>query len=66
MRRFLGYSWVGWLNMLVLQWWLICLQVALCAKTGKSVRWKLIGPLVPLTGWWSPYVWLWRRKDEGQ
>jgi hypothetical protein len=53
---FRGYSWLGILNMLVIQWFFIRLQ--LTCDGGVIVGWKLIGFIVPLTGWWSPYIWL--------
>lgn len=53
---FRGYSWLGILNMLLLQWFFIRLQLT-CDK-GEIVSWKIIGPVVPLTGWWSKYIFL--------
>jgi hypothetical protein len=55
---FLGYSWVGWLNLLLLQWLFIRLQVSVDTDTGEIVRYQVIGFFLPMTGWWSNYVWL--------
>jgi hypothetical protein len=49
-----GYSWLGIINMVIIQWLFIRLQ-ATCDK-GQIVRFDFIGPIVPLTGWWGPYV----------
>jgi hypothetical protein len=51
-----GYSWLGILNMAILQWLFIRLQATV--ENGQIVKFKVIGPVVPLTGWWSPYVFL--------
>ena len=56
----LGYSWLGILNMSLLQWFFIRLQAT--ADNGQIVKFNVIGPIVPLTGWWSRYIWLYRRK----
>lgn len=57
----LGYTWVGILNQLVLQWFFVRLQVTVVGKDDPTVgSVKLIGFILPLTGWWSNYVWVWK------
>ena len=60
---------MGWLNQLFLQWFLIRLQATL--DDNKDIEgYQIIGFVVPLTGWWSEYIWigkefeipLWRRE----
>lgn len=49
-HKFLGRTWVGWLNILLLQWFFI--------RLGYSKEWKLLRWVVPWTGWWSDYIWV--------
>lgn len=54
-----GYSWIGILNQLLLQWFFIRLEASLDnAKDRRIVALRIIGPILPLTGWWSKYIWL--------
>ena len=60
MRRIFGLTWVGWLNVLALQW--LCVRLAYQVDTGgRPIRWNLLVGVVPLTGWRSPYRYLRRR-----
>jgi len=52
-------SWLGLLNFFVLQWLLFRLQETVDVDDGKHLSWDVIGPIVPLTGWWSSYVRVW-------
>lgn len=59
--RVLGFSWVGWLNFLVLQWLCVRLQGEVDLDDGAT-KWAFIGPVLPLTGWWSRY-WPKKRRE---
>jgi|WetSurMetagenome_2_1015567.scaffolds.fasta_scaffold1166172_1 hypothetical protein len=66
----LGYSWIGLLNMILLQWSFWRLQLTIDKKTGIVTGIRMIGPIMPLTGWWSKYVYLTdaarRRRNEAR
>lgn len=48
-------TWVGWLNFLVLQW--LCFRLGRERDTvGRHLRWMTVRWVLPLTGWWSHYV----------
>lgn len=59
-RRFLGLTWVGWLNFLLLQWF----GVRLGGRFEKSrypapvvfAGWFVRVPVLPLSGWWASYI----------
>ena len=53
---------LGALNFLVLQWLFVRLQETV-SDDGAHERWDIIGLIVPLTGWWSRYVYVWRRRS---
>ncbi len=61
---FFGYSWVGLLNQILLQWFFIRLQ---CTANGNNeiIRYQIMGFVLPLTGWWSDYVWLTKKFEIG-
>jgi hypothetical protein len=58
MKKFLGYSWLGWLNQLIIQWFFIRLQATLDDSRTNIEGLQIIGFILPLTGWWSDYIWL--------
>ena len=53
-------AWLFWFNFIILQWF--CIRLARCGKFqgNKFITesWTIIGLLVPLTGWWSDYVYI--------
>jgi hypothetical protein len=51
--RIKGWSWLGVLNFLLLQWLFVRLEGIV---EDGDMRLHFIGPIVPLTGWWSNYV----------
>lgn len=53
-------SLLGWTNFLIVQWFFIRIAKTEDADTGEHIRWSVIGPVWPLTGWWSNYWWVWR------
>jgi hypothetical protein len=48
------------LNFLLLQWFTLRLAYVIDRASGKRLHFKLLLGVVPLTGWWSPYRWIWR------
>ena len=55
-------SWLGWLNFFVLQWFFVRLQEVGRTEWGKWVheRWELLLWPVPLSGWWTRYLYVYR------
>lgn len=53
-RSLFGLTWVGWINLLVLQWF--CIRLGYGGATWQVVRW-----VVPMSGWWSKYQFITRR-----
>jgi len=53
-KSWFNKSWFGWLNFIILQW----LGVRLAAEVKKKniIGWTLIGPILPLSGWWGRYI----------
>jgi hypothetical protein len=54
--RFFGYTWVGWLNILILQWFFVRLQ-----RTTEPLRpdkFNLLKWIYPTTGWNTDYKFL--------
>lgn len=54
---------LGWVNFFILQWFFVRLQeVGLTEPDGKwkHLRWELLWAPLPLTGWWSRYVYLYK------
>lgn len=52
-------TWLATLNFFVVQWFGV--RVARVAEADGTTSWGLLRYVLPLTGWWSDYVWLWRR-----
>lgn len=52
--KLFGENWVGWLNILILQWFFVRLYYTECKKT----KWGLLKKVVPLTGWWNEFVYI--------
>lgn len=52
-KKILGKTWVGWLNILLLQWF--------CIRLGYGNEWKILKWIVPCTGWWSDYRYIGRK-----
>lgn len=62
-------TWLGLLNFVVLQWFGVRLaRVRQRILVGdhpscfRHVRWTLLRWVWPLTGWWSDYRWVARRR----
>lgn len=61
---FWGYSWVGILNQLIIQWFFIRLQVTCNSMEDRNIEaLSIIGFILPLTGWWNDYVFLGRKHS---
>ena len=65
-RRFFWFTWVGWINFLILQWLFVRI-VGRFNERGQFAGWGLLGPVLPLTGWWGYYqprhpLWLLGRR----
>lgn len=55
-------TWLFASNFLLAQWFFVRLAKEIDRDTLKVVRWAWMGPIVPLTGWWSNYIWLKRKR----
>jgi hypothetical protein len=55
------WTWVGWLNFVLIQW--SCFRLARIVDTddGHHIGWTWIGPVMPLTGWWNKYWYICRK-----
>ncbi len=53
--RINGCSLLGVLNIILLQWFFVRLEGVLY-HDGRKTTYQIIGPIVPLTGWWSKYI----------
>lgn len=49
---------LGLLNFLVLQWFFVRLA-KVCDDEGRTLSWTWLKGIVPLTGWWSRYRFVW-------
>lgn len=55
MRRFLGLSWMGWLNVFIIQWFFIRLARYYTDDTEEQ-GYMIVKWIVPMTGWsFSPW-----------
>jgi hypothetical protein len=45
---------LGWFNFLILRW--TGFRLAQVAHSDGRITWSLMGPVLPLTGWRTPYV----------
>jgi len=48
-------TWLGALNALLLQWAFVRLVRVVAASDGRTLGYKWLTGVVPLTGWWSDY-----------
>lgn len=53
-------SWLFWINFLIFQWFFIRLGHKYNYSQKKFIRWEFIGFILPLTGWWNNYIWIWK------
>lgn len=60
-RKFLGLTWLGWLNFVIIQWFFIRIgeYVTIDIETKDNITtdntFCIIYFVLPLTGWWSDY-----------
>ena len=59
-KSILGYTWLGWLNKLLLQFFFI--RLAYSVDSGKT-SWTIMKWIVPLTGWGRVNYRYFRHKD---
>lgn len=66
-----NWSWLGYLNFFILQWFFVRLaRVREVHQKTESFYmledqgWKFIRWIVPLTGWWSDYIYISEKKNE--
>lgn len=65
-NKILGKSPIGWLNRLVCQWLFFRIEMELAdgppgIAIGRDIiKLRVIGPIWPLTGWTTPYRYLWK------
>jgi len=56
-----GMTWLGVLNFVILQWFFI--RLAKVLEESEMIGFIIIRWAVPLTGWWSDYVFI--GEEEG-
>jgi len=54
--KFLGKTWVGWLNIFLIQWLFI--------RIAYGTNWTIIGFIVPCSGWWNDYKFLGKKWQK--
>jgi len=54
--RVLGLTWVGWLNITMLQWFFV--------RLSYGARWRMLTGIVPLSGWWNRYRTILPHRDR--
>lgn len=55
-NKYLGRTWVGWLNTLLFQWFFFRLEVSVDNQLDMNMEaFNIIYWIVPLTGWTDPY-----------
>ena len=57
-----GFTWLGYLNFIILQWFFIRLAKSYEIKDNgfryKDYKFKILKFIIPLTGWWNDYKYL--------
>ena len=56
-------SWLFWVNFLFFQWFFVRLAREVTMDHKTTTGYALVGVMVPLTGWWNDYWYLWRIKN---
>jgi hypothetical protein len=52
-KLFFDKTWVGWLNVIILQWLFI--------RLSYGGEWKILKVIIPGTGWFSDYMYVGRK-----
>lgn len=60
-KKFLGHTWLGWLNLLLLQWFFLRL-IEIVDASRNHYKWRLFFGIVPTTGWNTKYKFVWKVK----
>jgi hypothetical protein len=50
-KSFLGHTWLGWLNIVVLSWFFIRLAEIIDSDTMNHIGWKIIFPISPFSNY---------------
>lgn len=56
-KSFFGHTWLGWLNLIILQWFFIRLAEELDLQNMHR-KWTILRWVIPTTGWKSDYIFL--------
>lgn len=60
-----GYSWVGILNFILIQWFFI--RICVGADENRNITMVYtIGLIVPLTGWWNDFLWIYAMNRKSR
>lgn len=62
LKIFMGHSWVGWFNILILQWFFIRLGYIADFDSGKIEKYIIRRWIVPLTGWRGEFKYLLKKE----
>lgn len=55
MNRLFSYTWVGWLNILLLQWLFVRLYYVIDSND-QMKSYGILLPIIPFTGWYTNYL----------
>ena len=55
-KKIFGKTWVGMLNIVILQWFFI--------RLSYGDNWRILYWILPITGWFSNYVYLNKRDSK--
>ena len=50
-KTLLGFTWVGWINFILLQWFFV--RIGYTDGLGLMSEYGIFKFIVPLTGWWD-------------
>jgi len=56
-------SWLFWVNFLFFQWFFVRFAREVTIDHKTTTGYALVGIVVPLTGWWNDYWYLWHIKN---
>jgi hypothetical protein len=56
-------SYHSWLNFLIFQWTCFRLLPKYNIETNELLGWGFLGPILPLTGWWSKFIFITFEED---
>jgi len=56
-------SWLFWINFLFFQWFFVRFAREVTMDHKTTTGYAFVGVVVPLTGWWNDYWYLWHIKN---